>query len=151
MTFTEELIANARDIWQKYYSHPFIRGMIDGSLDRDKFCLYLIQDSKYLVDYAKVYAHTFIKAKDVEVMRMIHEDMGLLHSEEDMMHIRYLAEAGYAVASVEYRQSNEGKFPAGLKDVQAAVRYLTQEAERFQLRMDKIGLMGRSAGGNLAT
>ena len=65
--------------------------------------------------------------------------------------LQYLAEAGYAVASVEYRQSNEGKFPAGLKDVQAAVRYLTQEAERFQLRMDKIGLMGRSAGGNLAT
>lgn len=65
--------------------------------------------------------------------------------------LQYLAEAGYAVASVEYRQSNEGKFPAGLKDVQAAIRYLTQEAERFQLRMDKIGLMGRSAGGNLAT
>ena len=65
--------------------------------------------------------------------------------------LQYLAEAGYAVASVEYRQSNEGKFPAGLKDVQAAVRYLAQEAERFQLRMDKIGLMGRSAGGNLAT
>ena len=65
--------------------------------------------------------------------------------------LQYLAEAGYAVASVEYRQSNEGKFPAGLKDVQAAIRYLVQEAERFRLRMDKIGLMGRSAGGNLAT
>ena len=95
MTYTGELIANARDIWKEYYSHPFVRGMIDGSLDRDKFCRYLIQDSIYLVDYAKVYAHTFIKAKDVRVMRMIHEDMGLIHSEEDMMHIRYLAEAGY--------------------------------------------------------
>ncbi len=98
MTFTRELIANAEEIWQKYYSHPFILGMIDGSLDRDKFCLYLIQDSKYLVDYARVYAHTFIKARDVRVMRMIHEDMGLIHSEEDMMHIRYLEEAGYTEA-----------------------------------------------------
>ena len=65
--------------------------------------------------------------------------------------LQYLAEAGYAVASVEYRQSSEGKFPAGLRDVQSAIGFLASQSERFMLRTDKIGLMGRSAGGNLAT
>ncbi len=95
MTFAEELISCSQEIWQDYYTHPFITEMIDGILDREKFCLYLIQDTLYLIDYAKAYAHAFIKAKDVPVMRRIFVDMSLIHSEEDMMHIQYLKEFGY--------------------------------------------------------
>ena len=98
MTYAEELIAHAESIWQDYYTHPFIQEMIDGTLDRDKFCLYLIQDTKYLIDYARAYAHAFIKAKDVGVMQHIYSDMGMIHSEEDMMHIQYLKGFGYSEA-----------------------------------------------------
>lgn len=96
MTFADELISCAQEIWQDYYTHPFVKGMTDGTLDREKFCHYLIQDTLYLIDYAKAYAHAFIKAKDVPVMRRIYEDMSLVHSAEDMMHIQYLKEFGYS-------------------------------------------------------
>lgn len=96
MTFADELISCAKEIWQDYYTHPFVKGMIDGTLDKEKFCLYLIQDTLYLIDYAKAYAHAFIKAKDVPVMRRIYMDMSLIHSAEDMMHIQYLNEFGYS-------------------------------------------------------
>ena len=42
-------------------------------------------------------------------------------------HLAYLSElarAGFVVASVQYRTSNEAKFPAQLCDVKAAIRYL---------------------------
>ena len=95
MTFSDELIACSEDIWQGFYTHPFITGMIDGTLDKKKFLRYLIQDTKYLVDYAKVYAHSFTKSDSVDIMRHIYRDMNLIMSNEGMMHIKYLKDLGY--------------------------------------------------------
>ena len=96
MSFTEEMISDSKEIWQDFYQHPFIQGMIDGTLDREKFCLYLIQDTNYLIDYVKVYAHAFLKARSVPIMRHIYGDMNMVHSEEDMMHLAYLRDFGYS-------------------------------------------------------
>ena len=98
MTFADRLIQEAEPIWAKYYEHPFIQNLIDGSLDRRKFLRYLIQDTLYLKDYAKVYAHAFTKAEDVEVMRHIYSDMALIMSDETMVHIRYLKDMGWSEA-----------------------------------------------------
>lgn len=62
----------------------------------------------------------------------------------------YLAEAGFAVASVEYRTTNEAQFPAALEDVKAAIRFLRANAKRFSLDPDHIGIMGESAGAYLS-
>jgi acetyl esterase/lipase len=57
---------------------------------------------------------------------------------------------GYAVASVNYRLSGEGVFPAGLQDVKAAIRWLRANSERYQLDGERIVAWGGSSGGNLA-
>lgn len=44
MTTTERLLNAAADIWEGYHSHPFIRGIADGTLDSEKFRFYMIQD-----------------------------------------------------------------------------------------------------------
>ena len=61
------------------------------------------------------------------------------------------ARAGYAVASIEYRTSNEAVFPAQLIDVKSAVRFLRAHAEEFCVDPDSIFAMGESAGGTLAS
>lgn len=63
---------------------------------------------------------------------------------------RALLEAGYAVASVDYRLSREAVFPAQLLDVKAAVRYLRANAAELGLDPGRIGAWGDSAGGHLA-
>ena len=68
-------------------------------------------------------------------------------------HLAYLAKLalnGFAVASVEYRTSNEGAYPMPLEDVKAAIRYLKAHAERYCLDENKFGVAGESAGGYLA-
>lgn len=68
-------------------------------------------------------------------------------------HLAYLAQlarAGFAVASVEYRTSNEAKYPTQLQDVKAAVRYLKAHAARYNIDADRFGVMGESAGGYLS-
>lgn len=63
--------------------------------------------------------------------------------------MRY-AEAGFVVASVEYRTGNEAVFPAPLIDVKAAIRYLRAHAKEFCVDPEIIISMGESAGGALA-
>ena len=68
-------------------------------------------------------------------------------------HLAYLAglaRSGFVVASVEYRTSNEAKFPKQLEDVKSAIRYLRAHADRFCLDPEHFGVMGESAGGYLA-
>jgi len=58
--------------------------------------------------------------------------------------------AGIALASINYRMSDEARFPAAVQDARAAVRFLRANAERYHLDPDKIALWGQSAGGNIA-
>jgi acetyl esterase/lipase len=57
---------------------------------------------------------------------------------------------GYAVACVGYRLSSEELFPAQLEDGKAAVRWLRDNAARYRLDPEHVGVMGVSAGGFLA-
>lgn len=60
------------------------------------------------------------------------------------------ANAGYVVASMYYRSSSEGAFPAQLEDVKTAVRFLRAHAKQYEIDPERIGVFGRSAGGHLA-
>lgn len=60
-----------------------------------------------------------------------------------------LAEAGFVVASAEYRTIPAG-FPAPAADGRAAVRFLRSHAAAFSIDPERIGVMGNSAGGWLA-
>ena len=61
-----------------------------------------------------------------------------------------LASEGFTVASVEYRLSAEAKFPAHLRDVDAAVRFLRAHAAQYRIDPRRVALWGGSAGGHLA-
>jgi acetyl esterase/lipase len=57
---------------------------------------------------------------------------------------------GFALASINYRLSGEAVFPAAVHDCKCAVRWLRANAETYKLDPDRIGVIGASAGGNLA-
>jgi len=57
---------------------------------------------------------------------------------------------GYAVVTVDYRLSDEAKFPAAINDAKAAIRFIKVNAAQYNLNPNKISLWGSSAGGNLA-
>jgi len=61
-----------------------------------------------------------------------------------------LAAHGYAVASINYRLSQQAKFPAQLQDCKAAVRWLRAHSKFYGLDGAHVGAWGTSAGGHLA-
>ena len=61
-----------------------------------------------------------------------------------------IAAQGFAVAAIDYRLSGEAPFPAPLKDVRHAVRWIRDHAASYGLDADRVFLWGDSAGGHLA-
>lgn len=62
----------------------------------------------------------------------------------------FLAEAGYAVACIDYRSSAQGHWPDQLIDCKTAVRFLRAHAREYGIDPDRIAAFGRSAGGHLS-
>jgi acetyl esterase/lipase len=61
----------------------------------------------------------------------------------------FLLEAGYAVASVDYRLASEAQFPFPIHDLAAAVRWVRANAEKYRLDPGLVIGFGSSAGGYL--
>ena len=64
---------------------------------------------------------------------------------------RYMANQGYSVVAIDYRHAPQYQFPTQLKDVITALQYVYHHAEDLEIDVNKIALLGRSAGGHLAS
>lgn len=62
----------------------------------------------------------------------------------------FLAKAGYVVVCAYYRSIFQGQFPDQLIDAKTAVRFLRAHSLQYSVDPDRIAVMGRSAGGQLA-
>jgi len=63
---------------------------------------------------------------------------------------KFFIENGIATASLDFRASTEGQFPAAVHDIKAAIRFLRAKAPEFGYKTDRIGIAGASSGGHLA-
>jgi acetyl esterase/lipase len=63
--------------------------------------------------------------------------------------VGWLVKEGYAVASINYRLSQEAIFPAQIHDCKAAIRWLRAHAGKYGYDASRIGVAGSSAGGHL--
>lgn len=61
-----------------------------------------------------------------------------------------ILESGFALASIDYRWSTQAAFPAQMLDCNAAISFLVDNADKYGLDIDRMALMGFSAGGHLA-
>jgi acetyl esterase/lipase len=73
-------------------------------------------------------------------------------AKESALNLRtYVAEAGFAVASIEYRTTRDGaNYRDGVADIKEAIRYLRANAGRYGVDAGTVAVWGESAGGYLA-
>jgi len=76
----------------------------------------------------------------------------VLALKESMPSLRtYVAEAGFAVASIEYRTvADEAVYSDGVADVKSAIRYLRAHVSEYGIDPAHVAVWGESAGGYLA-
>ena len=94
MKVSQRLYQTALPIWESYYQHPFVQGMAHGTLPREKFQFYMIQDHKYLMQYAKVFALGVIRADRESDMRLFSTLINGTLNTENAVHKQYLKKLG---------------------------------------------------------
>ncbi|SFA83515.1 thiaminase II [Clostridium frigidicarnis] len=132
MKFTEYLFEESKEIWEGYLNHPFIKELANGTLPKEKFKNYLIQDYLYLKEYSKVFCLGVIKASTMEEMRFFYNAIKGSMDDETAVHITYLKNFGIKPTDLErcestlitksYTSYMKGEALTGeLKEIAAAV------------------------------
>ena len=61
-----------------------------------------------------------------------------------------LAKQGFATVCIEYRTSDEALFPAPILDSKSAIKWVRDNAKKYNLDSNAIGVLGASAGAHLS-
>jgi thiaminase/transcriptional activator TenA len=93
-TLSHILWRQIEDIWALILEHPFIQGLGEGSLEKDVFRFYVVQDALYLREYARALAICAAKAPHDEATRMFCEHASGAIAVEQQLHDRFLTEFG---------------------------------------------------------
>ncbi len=75
---------------------------------------------------------------------------GWMNGDRNRCRLEWVAQHGYAVASIEYRLSSEALFPAQIHDCKGALRWLRAHQTEYGYDASKVVVGGTSAGGHLA-
>lgn len=84
-TLTEELWAGIEDLSEEILAHPFVAGLTDGSLERDAFRFYVVQDGHYLREFARALAVAAARAPaEEEILMFSRHAAGALEVERSL-------------------------------------------------------------------
>ena len=104
MTLSDELRAQAAEIWDAQHAHRFVTGIGDGTLDVERFRFWVRQDYLFLIEYGRVLALAAARAPDLPTMRrfatLAHET---LDTEMDL-HRSYCAQLGIGADDLDAEQ-----------------------------------------------
>lgn len=90
----------AAGVWQDYTQHPFVAGLGDGSLSRQAFLHYLIQDYVFLVHFARAWSLGVVKSETQEEMRVCAGTVDALVNHEMSLHVKTCAAEGIDEATL---------------------------------------------------
>jgi thiaminase/transcriptional activator TenA len=100
MTFTAELWQAIDPIYAEILRHPFLRGLTDGSLSRDRFRFYAVQDALYLREFARALSLAAARAPQDDWIVMFNEHAAAALRVERSLHESFFAEFGLSPAAV---------------------------------------------------
>src|SRR5690625_5132644 len=103
--FTDRLWEKAEPIWNSYIEHPFVKGLGEGWLEKEKFKHWLKQDYVYLIEYSRLFALGSAKAEDLKTMTVFAK---LLHGTLNMemnLHREYAAQFDISLEELEKTQA----------------------------------------------
>ncbi|WP_418427138.1 thiaminase II [Bifidobacterium pullorum] len=106
--FAQRMREAADLVWEHGYRQPFIRELGAGTLARERFAFYLLQDYRYLTEYAKVHALAATKTDDPEIMAFMAQVQQNIFAVESSVHRAYMA--GYGVTEEEMLNVRQSAF-----------------------------------------
>src|SRR5574341_1362938 len=94
MLFTDELWNTIEPIYMSILRHPFILGLTDGSLPRESFQFYAVQDALYLRGFARALSIAAARAPQDDWIIMFNEHAAGALKVERALHESFFKEFG---------------------------------------------------------
>lgn len=101
MTFMEETIARSLPIWRQCADTPFVRGLHDGSLPESWLRHYLVQDSLYLTEYARLFGCAIYHAETLADIQALYPMLSFVSSIESAAREKALSAFGLTAEDAE--------------------------------------------------
>ena len=86
------------------HQHPFVRGIGDGTLDIEKFKVWVRQDYLFLIDYGHLLALAVARGPDLKTMTRLAELLTAVLETEMHLHRSYAGEFGIGHEELEREQ-----------------------------------------------
>jgi thiaminase/transcriptional activator TenA len=100
MAFTDELWKSIGPIYAAILRHPFVRGLTDGSLPRESFKFYAVQDALYLREFARALSLAAARAPEDDWIIMFNEHAAGALKVERELHESFFKDFGLTHADV---------------------------------------------------
>lgn len=94
MGFTDELWRSIEPIYAAILRHPFLRGLTDGSLPRESFKFYAIQDALYLREFTRALSLAAARAPQDDWIIMFNEHAAGALKVERTLHESFFQDFG---------------------------------------------------------
>ena len=107
MGFVNSCIEDSMSIWEQCLRTDFLMQMQDGTLPEENFKGYIVDDSLYLREYAKVFAWGMIKARDMDAVRTYYSLLSFVNEGEGATRLQYLKKYGLQDSEIQYLPQRE--------------------------------------------
>jgi thiaminase/transcriptional activator TenA len=101
MHLFDRLRGAASDEWHAYVAHPFVAGLIDGTLPKPAFQRYLVQDYLFLIHFARAFALAAFKSDTLADLADRAATLSVLTGHEMAMHVEYCRGWGITREQIE--------------------------------------------------
>jgi hypothetical protein len=89
------------EVWEAQHRHPFVTGIGDGTLDAERFKVWLRQDWLFLIEYARMLALGAARAPDLPTMTRFAGLTRAILEDEMSLHRSYAAEFGISESELD--------------------------------------------------
>lgn len=102
MSFMEDILKQNKPVWDKCIATLFVQDMKDGTLLIEDFKGYIIQDSIYLKNYARVYGKAIYHAETLREIQLYYSILNFVTDTESVVRLNYLRQFGMTDDDIEF-------------------------------------------------
>lgn len=90
MAFMKDILTHNIPIWEECAATPFVQEVQTGKLPLEKFKRYMIQDSIYLKNYARIYGKAIFHADTLREIQLYYSMLNFVNDTESEVRLDYL-------------------------------------------------------------
>ncbi|MBF8186821.1 TenA family protein [Nonomuraea sp. K274] len=98
--FCDDMWLRTAELMTAIHEHPFNVALGDGTLDRDRFAFYIVQDGRYLEAFSKALATASARAGDPADAAFFAQSAHTALAAERLLHAGYVEELGADTAGI---------------------------------------------------